>query len=77
MAAESAAARVKMWKMNPKLHLFDHLCDYQAGEGLNPRSFWTYVDEDLVGLLVEVAESCHPVTTAPSALFKWLHVYFD
>ena len=76
LASTSAAAHEKMWKMNPKLHLFDHLCEWQAGEVGNPRSFWTYADEDLVGLLVEVAESCHPKTMAVSALFKWLHTYY-
>ena len=67
---------VKLWKMNPKLHLFDHLCCWQAVEVGNPRFYWTYSDEDLVGLLIEVAESCHPTTLAASALFKWLQVYF-
>ena len=26
----------------------------------NPRFSWCYSDEDMVGQLVEVAESCHP-----------------
>ena len=77
LAADAAAAGVKMWKMNPKLHLFAHLCEWQASEVGTPRCFWTYADEDLVGLLVEVAESCHPQTMAVSALFKWVHVYFE
>ena len=76
--AESAARKkVKMWKMMPKLHLFVHLCEWQAGEVGNPRFYWTYADEDLVGLLVEVAETCHPQTMAASALFKWMHVYYQ
>ena len=77
LAAKSAAAHSKMWKMMPKLHLFVHLCEWQAVEIGNPRSFWTYADEDLVGLLCEVARSCHPATLAASALFKWLQVYYE
>ena len=77
LAEQAATGRVKMWKVNPKLHLFDHLCSWQAVEVGNPRFYWTYSDEDLVGLLIEVAESCHPVTMAASALFKWMHVYFE
>ena len=61
----------------PKLHIFVHLCEWQAGEFGNPRSYWTYADEDLVGLLVECAQSCHAKTVAPSALFKWVHVHFN
>ena len=61
----------------PKFHVFVHLAEWQAVEVCNPRVYWTYVDEDLVGCLVEVAESCHASTMAPSALFKWMHVYFE
>jgi hypothetical protein len=76
LSAKFLADREKFFKMMPKLHLFDHLCSWQALEIGNPRSYWTYADEDLVGLLIECAESCHVKTLAPSALFKWLHVYF-
>ena len=77
LAETSANARLRMWKMSPKLHLFVHLCEWQAMEWGNPRYFWCYADEDLVGILTEVAKSCHPSTLAVSALFKWLHVYFE
>jgi len=76
LSAAALAKKEKMFKMMPKLHLFDHLCVLQANEIGNPRFYWTYADEDLVGLLVECAESCHVKTLAASALFKWLHVYY-
>ena len=77
LSQQSLEAGERMWKLMPKLHMFVHLCEWQAGESGNPRSYWTYADEDLVGLLVEVAQSCHTRTMAPSALFKWMHVYFE
>ena len=77
LAQQALAAGQKMWKLMPKLHIFVHLCEWQAGEFGNPRSYWTYADEDLVGLLVECAQSCHAMTVAPSALFKWVHVHFN
>ena len=77
LAQEAVSDGERLWKLMPKLHLFVHLCEWQAVEVGNPRSYWTYVDEDLVGLLIEVAESCHPKTLAFSALFKWLHVYYQ
>ena len=40
--------------------------------GLNPKSYHTYADEDLVGLLVSIGESCHPHTLAATGLGKWL-----
>ena len=76
--AETAAARhERAWKVMPKLHLFAHLTEWQVEEWGNPRYYWTYSDESLVGLLIEVAESCHPATMAISAIFKWLQVYYE
>ena len=42
----------------------------------NLRFFWCYSDEDMVGQLVEVAESCLPSTMSTTALFKWLTLVF-
>ena len=42
-----------------------------------PRYFWCYADEDLIGKLVEVAETVHPMTLAVSTLFKWLHFAYQ
>ena len=49
---------VKEWKMSPETHLFIHLMEWQVPEiGLNPRGYWTYADEDLVGTIVEVSRA--------------------
>ena len=80
LASDSARLRRKYWKMSPKMHMFCHLCLHASSiyvGHLNPRYHWTYQDEDLVGLLVEVAQSCHTSTVAVSALFKWLHIAID
>ena len=60
LAAAAATARQRLWKVTPKLHLFSHLCEWQSVSLGNPRFYWCYSDEDMVGQLVEVAESCHP-----------------
>ena len=50
---------IKMWKMMPKVHLFEHLTEYMVAYwSLNPKSFWTYQDEDLVGEVVQAAKQC-------------------
>ena len=77
LAQAAAGRREKAWKVQPKLHLFAHLTEWQVEEWGNPRFYSTYADGSLVGLPCEVAESCHPATLAPSALFKWLHVYYE
>ena len=77
LATQAKESGLKMWKLQPKLHLFLHLCEWQALEYGNPRYYWTYPDEDLAGSMAEVAESCHPRTMPVNALFKWLHLCFD
>ena len=77
LAAEAAAKRQKFWNMTPKVHLFQHLCEWQAPEVGNPRFYWVYADEDLVGHMIEVAESSHARTMASTAMFKWLTFAFD
>ena len=66
----------RLWKVQPKLHLFEHLLEITAILYGNPRYFWCYADEDLVGQMVDIAETCHPATLPFSVLFKWLHCYF-
>ena len=77
LAEDHFKAKLRMWKLQPKLHLWVHLTEYQAIElGINSAMYWTYPDEDLVRIMIEIAESCHPKTMAMSVLFKWVHVVF-
>ena len=66
-----------LWKLTPKLHLWEHLTEYQCIVYGNPRFWWTYCDEDLVGTLISTAESLHPSTMPVNTLFKWLHLIFE
>ena len=76
LSSSSLESGRKAWKMTPKVHLMLHLCEWQS-QIMNPRFFWVYSDEDLVGKMVEVAESCHASTTAGTALAKWLVFAFE
>ena len=77
MAAESLVAGTKRWKMVPKVHLVQHLLEWQSLSAGSPRFYWTYADEDLVGSMIEVAESCHSSTLAITVMVKWLVFSFD
>jgi hypothetical protein len=68
---------LRLWKTSPKLHLFLHLVLHQAPMIGNPRFWWTYGDEDLVGHMINIAEGVHPATIAASVLAKWLWCIFD
>ena len=76
LATDAQRKGLKLWKLQPKLHLFLHLCEVQAITHGNPRYYWTYADEDLMGIMADIASSCHPRTMAMSAMFKWLHLSF-
>lgn len=76
LAMEAASQNIRAWKLTPKFHLFQHLCEWQCQEYPNPRFYWTYADEDMVGSMVEVAQSCHTRTMAETALYKWLVLLF-
>ena len=67
----------KIWKMMPKIHLVDHLCYDQAPVFGNPRYFWTYGDEDLIGQLIDMSDQLHPASLAASMLTKWVLCVFD
>ena len=77
LARRAFDRNVRLWKMHPKLHMWEHLTEEQAIEFGNPRYWWTYADEDLVGLMTEVAVSVHPKTLACNVLYKWLLLHFD
>ena len=68
---------IRLWKLSPKLHMFMHLCLWQILEWGNPRFWWVYGDEDLVGIMIHIAETVHPTTLAASVLSKWLWCVFD
>ena len=68
---------LRLWKVTPKLHLFLHLVIHQAPVLGNPRFWWVYGDEDLVGHMIGIAEGVHPTTLAASVLAKWLWCIFD
>ena len=54
-AAESKGD-YKSWKMKPKAHLFQELCEFKAGMFGSPELFWTYQDESFCGFLAKAAK---------------------
>ena len=72
----SFSKKLKIWKLQPKLHLFEHLV-LQSMQFGNPAYWWTYADEDLVGRLIRIGQTVHPSTIAESMLCKWAHCVFD
>ena len=70
LSREAHEAGLRLWRLVPKFHLSIHLAEYTIPMWGNPRFYWTYSDEDLVGQVIEVAQSCHPSTMTAVALYK-------
>lgn len=67
----------RAWKLTPKFHLFLHLVEIQAVTLGNPRYYWTYMDEDLQGIVKHIALTCHAKHVAALLLYKWIILKFD
>ena len=65
------------WKLTPKAHLVDHLVTHQSAEWGNPAYWWSCGDEDLVVMVIDIAQACHPAAMAITALVKWFLLAFD
>ena len=76
LSTEAAALGVRSWKFSPKFHLWVHLCEDQA-RILNPKHFWCYGDEDLVGKVIKISQSVHTNNVADAAIYKWLLLHCE
>ena len=45
------------WRINPKLHMFQELREFQTETLSDPLTFWAYKDEDFVGLCATIGFS--------------------
>ena len=64
-----------LWRMKPKIHMFQELMEYVAPELGNPRKFWNYADEDFVGMVAKLTFSRGGIQTAGPTALKVLNRY--
>ena len=77
LSIEAAGKHERLWKMTPKFHCFQHLMEWQSVEVCNPRFYWVYADEDLMGHISEIAQSTHVRTMHEVVMYKWMLLAFD
>ncbi|MCP4243256.1 MAG: hypothetical protein GY772_22090, partial [bacterium] len=59
------------WRLKPKHHLFQHLVEEQVFQLGNPRGYWTYTDESIMGVLsVMAAATPDPRGVCEQVLWK-------
>ena len=67
LASESLANGTFLYKDVPKMHAATHVYDVRA----NPRRTHCYPDEDMVGRLKRIYNSCHGLTAPVRALQRY------
>ena len=77
LSLEALRDNVRAWKLLPKFHMFQHICEKQSLELGNPRFYWVYSDEDLQKQMKTIALTLHPRTVQYAILLKWLILIFD
>ena len=64
-----------LWRVKPKFHLMQELCEFQGVRYGNPRNFWTDRDESFVGLIGTIARPRGGKHTAKSVPVATLNKY--
>lgn len=72
LAWESYTSGVKLWKIRPKLHYFDHQIDRVLKERLNPKHLACWIDETFMGRVKRVGQACHGATACLRILDRHL-----
>ena len=76
LASRSCALGQSRWKIRAKLHVMFHLnLDAQANRR-NPRSWWSFKEEETMGKLSRIAAATHAVTLATRTLERWCVQFF-
>ena len=71
LSAEALRNRSFFWQCLPKAHMTTHMAYDMAASGRNPRSLTCYPDEDMIGRVKVIVESCHGKTYAENTLRRY------
>eukprot|EP00959_Pyramimonas_sp_CCMP1952_P198920 4160600-Pyramimonas_sp.AAC.1 len=66
-----ASADPTLWVHIPKMHQFQHLLLDALDDKNNPRFFHCFSDEDMVGIMIRTAKSCHANTVVTGSVDKY------
>ena len=60
-----------LWHHIPKLHQLHHIILDVIDDQNNPRFFHCFGDEDMVGIMLKLAKSCHASTVVRNCVDKY------
>ena len=67
-----AAEPNSLYQMKPKFHMCTHMAYDMLTSGVNPRRASNYADEDMVGKIKKVMQSCHGRTAGSSCMLRYI-----
>ena len=72
LAKLSAEAGVHLWRLRPKLHMFDHLLDQTREARANPKTAACFGEESFLGFLKRIAIKCHGASMLRTSLLRYM-----
>ena len=77
LSASCAAQGKYRYCVVPKLHKLDELLRKAITTGRNPMNVWTMSDEDWIGRMVNLGQSCHARSLTTRAIARFLVHWFN
>ena len=74
-ALSKEASDDNLWKLKPKMHMVQEMCEVQSELLGNPRKFWTYRDESFMGVVSSMAHSRGGSATASTIPLRVLDTH--
>ena len=60
------------WATTPKFHMLDHAIRMGLEWGMSPATWWTFKEEDGMGLMLNITKGLHALTLERSGFHMWL-----
>ena len=74
-ALSKEASDDNLWKLKPKMHMVQEMCEVQSELLGNPREFWTYRDESFMGVVSSMVHSRGGSATASTIPLRVLDTH--
>ena len=74
-ALSKEASDDNLWKLKPKIHTVQEMCEVQSELLSNQREFWTYRDESFMGVVSSMAHSRGGSATASTIPLRVLDTH--
>jgi len=72
LAERAAISGEYLWKVRPKLHVFDHMISDLRETKLNPARYGAWGEEDFLGKIKALTKHCHGLSVLRTSLLRYM-----